>query len=140
MHHVPKVNGPPPPPPKNKKFLFFFFLLILRKQINTHNYLIYLYSRLSSIYFKQILIRTIITLSYTKNEVPLLWNLAYSKVLSLGMCNASNTTSCSSAVFSGHRSQFFKFPSGHLILKCLWPIVDNYVLRYTVLIRCTYQR
>ena len=55
MHHVPKVK-PPPPPPHNTVCLFFFILLNFKKATILHNYLIYLYSRIASMYFKQILI------------------------------------------------------------------------------------
>ena len=53
MHHVPKVKGP-----NNTVhvFLFFFILLNFNKANILHNYSIYLYSRITSMYFKQTLI------------------------------------------------------------------------------------
>ena len=56
MHHVPKVKGTPLPNNTVHVFLFFFILLNIKKANILHNYLIYLYSRIASMYLKQILL------------------------------------------------------------------------------------
>ena len=50
-HHAPKVK---PPPKKNTVFLLFLIQLNFKKATILHNYFIYLYSRISIMYFKQI--------------------------------------------------------------------------------------
>ena len=56
MPHVSKIQGPPPPNNTVHVFLFFFILLNFKKANILHNYLIYPYSMIANIYFKQILI------------------------------------------------------------------------------------
>ena len=51
-----KVKGPPPPNNTVHVFLFFFYPVKFKKANILHNYLIYLYSRIASMYFKQTLI------------------------------------------------------------------------------------